>query len=775
MAQQRAWIATGLEPPPPDFMPYGTASIPGASIPCAVTNEETTIPTTNETTQNDGGQRTQTEDGLEGAEAKLAADGLMSAALAMAGAGAHRGASAKKSTAEVRKEETRVALERAALEAGEELSDDSVDDGMDDLDDVDLVSPGWRNGSSASNSKFASSRPGPGLNVGLNVKGVGGYVTGVSSPGPLAAPRRMGGPSQFDTDASAPASAAEVRAGIGVRGETNPKNPTKNPTTNPNPDPKPPPLEAARGVVVERAKDGESDPIRDVPNVARGAAILRRLHGPEDGYRSKRESSGDPGAHGALGFPEDENLRRGVGAREERETKGGTNDFDDDFVRVGALAKSHRPSLGLAARTSEVRDMRAAFALMSNARSPLHAARMSDKMLNDVGWVERSKLNEVNDDPFAPSPGKNRKSSSDGRNGDFRESASSARDGDRNDDPFAPSPPPRRGNVVAMQTAGLSGTFLDAAKADAKADKGRSSAVSFAGAVPSENSSAMITAVREATRMANLDTSFAPAAGEGGATHVAAARRTAVMAAARSAAFEYGAASKPPPTDAFGRPLEHNVDSSRPRTTTTGGSNPALAGSENPRLPVPAVGDDVDVASGLRKAQLDAAARRAMTVRLFFIYFRTGVSTDSVARDLFTGCQDDARTRRSRFGQGRGRFSRTVTTVSREEDNEQGEPGCGGARGLTRRLVGSVRRLFGSPREYEHRAQAGHRGGRRELVQALPQGELRRRPRVAQAPRHVRRRRGQVRQHPAPRRVPKRPRAAGEDVRPLRRRRERGE
>ena len=62
---------------------------------------------------------------MEGAEAKLAADGLMSAALAMAGAGAHRGASAKKSTAEVRKEETRVALERAALEAGEELSDDT--------------------------------------------------------------------------------------------------------------------------------------------------------------------------------------------------------------------------------------------------------------------------------------------------------------------------------------------------------------------------------------------------------------------------------------------------------------------------------------------------------------------------------------------------------------------------------------------------------------------------------------------------------------------------
>ena len=293
MAQQRAWIATGLEPPPPDFMPYGTASIPAASIPGAVTNEETTILTTNETTQNDGGQRTQTEDGLEGAEAKLAADGLMSAALAMAGAGAHRGGGrAKKSTAEVRKEEERVALERAALEAGEELSDDDVDDGMDDLDDVDLVSPGWRNGSSASNSKFASSRPGPGLNVGLNVKGVGGYVTGVSSPGPLAAPRRMGGPSQFD-DASAPASAAEVRAGIGVRGETNPKNPT----TNPNPDPR---RRWGAGRLVERAKTAKR-PIR-TSRTSRGA---RRAQAPRTGGRVQEQTGelGGPGSARSVGLP----------------------------------------------------------------------------------------------------------------------------------------------------------------------------------------------------------------------------------------------------------------------------------------------------------------------------------------------------------------------------------------------------------------------------------------------------------------------------------------
>ena len=71
---------------------------------------------------------------------------MMSAALAMAKNA--RPSVAKKSTAEVRKEEERVALETAAAEAGEDLSDDSVDDGMDDLDDVDLVSPGWRDANS---------------------------------------------------------------------------------------------------------------------------------------------------------------------------------------------------------------------------------------------------------------------------------------------------------------------------------------------------------------------------------------------------------------------------------------------------------------------------------------------------------------------------------------------------------------------------------------------------------------------------------------------------
>ena len=129
-----------------------------------------------------------------------------------------------------------------------------------------------------------------------------------------------------------------------------------------------------------------------------------------------------------------------------------------------------------------------------------------------------------------------------------------------NGDPFAPSPP-RRGDVlVAMQTAGLSGTFLDAAKADAKnkADAKRSA----------ENSSAVARAAREATRIANLDTSFAPALlGEDGATHGEAARRTAVMAAARSAAFEYGANASVPP---------RRTRSDVPSNTSSTRVNPAL-------------------------------------------------------------------------------------------------------------------------------------------------------------------------------------------------------
>ena len=113
-------------------------------------------------------------------------------------------------------------------------------------------------------------------------------------------------------------------------------------------------------------------------------------------------------------------------------------------------------------------------------------------------------------------------------------------------------------------------------------------------------------------RIANLDTSFAVT--NEGATGAAKARQDAAMAAARSAAFRYGAADRPPPLDSYGQPLAHNNDdaSTKLRLNLASLNRNEGEGLDERRLPVPAVGDDVDLVSGLRKEQLDAAARRAM-------------------------------------------------------------------------------------------------------------------------------------------------------------------
>ena len=111
-------------------------------------------------------------------------------------------------------------------------------------------------------------------------------------------------------------------------------------------------------------------------------------------------------------------------------------------------------------------------------------------------------------------------------------------------------------------------------------------------------------------RIANLDTSFAVT--NEGATGAAKARQDAAMAAARSAAFRYGAADRPPPLDSYGQPLAHNDANTKLRLNLSLLNRPEGEGLDERRLPVPAVGDDVDLVSGLRKEQLDAAARRAM-------------------------------------------------------------------------------------------------------------------------------------------------------------------
>tara|TARA_B100000768_G_scaffold174907_1_gene185694 strand:+ start:1334 stop:1762 length:429 start_codon:yes stop_codon:yes gene_type:complete len=111
-------------------------------------------------------------------------------------------------------------------------------------------------------------------------------------------------------------------------------------------------------------------------------------------------------------------------------------------------------------------------------------------------------------------------------------------------------------------------------------------------------------------RIANLDTSFAVT--NEGATGAAKARQGAAMAAARSASFRYGAADRPPPLDSYGQPLAHNDANTKLRLNLSLLNRPEGEGLDERRLPVPAVGDDVDLVSGLRKEQLDAAARRAM-------------------------------------------------------------------------------------------------------------------------------------------------------------------
>ena len=175
-------------------------------------------------------------------------------------------------------------------------------------------------------------------------------------------------------------------------------------------------------------------------------------------------------------------------------------------------------------------------------------------------------------------------------------------------------------------------------------------------------------------------------------------------------------------------------------------------------LPVPAVGDDVDVASGLRVAQLDAAARRAMTDAKMT---RERGDAGLAKGDIIISEPREGRRNRGRRITNRARDDAGTRGEPRPDPNPNPNNPPGSSPGGS---VGSIRK--------RQRAQ-GHRGGRRRAVQALPQGQLRRRPSVAQAPRAVRRRQGQVWQHAAPRRVPKRSRAAGEDVRPLRRRRQR--
>jgi hypothetical protein len=90
---------------------------------------------------------------------------------------------------------------------------------------------------------------------------------------------------------------------------------------------------ATRGPAAPRVADDAADPRRDFPagDVARGAALLRRMPGPDDCYRSRRLGADADAGVGELGFPRRDDSDRvaiagersfsGEGRRETRETR----------------------------------------------------------------------------------------------------------------------------------------------------------------------------------------------------------------------------------------------------------------------------------------------------------------------------------------------------------------------------------------------------------------------------------------------------------------------
>ena len=225
--------------------------------------------------------------GASGASARQAADNLMAAAMAMAGMSNRPPPS---STADRKREEERVADARRRAMAGDASESESdVDD--DELDDIDLVArtpARLRDGDSNRRAPSEGSGGGAegfrrgfgkGFGPALDLRGIARANENESSP--PRAPRGIGAVVGGAGASAAAHAVPRVRAGEREQ----------------------PSDSRTRGVAADRAPPGARDPRRDFPREARGAALLRRIPGPEDGYRSRRET--DPNANlGALGFPE---------------------------------------------------------------------------------------------------------------------------------------------------------------------------------------------------------------------------------------------------------------------------------------------------------------------------------------------------------------------------------------------------------------------------------------------------------------------------------------
>ena len=224
--------------------------------------------------------------GASGASARQAAEDLMAAAMAMAGT-SNRPPPA--STADRKREEERVADARRRAIAGDASESDSdVDD--DELDDIDLVARDparLRDGDANRRARSEGSGKGA-VGPALDLRGVV-RANGGDGSSPPAAPRGIGAVVGGAGASAAAHAVPRVRAAPSPPGDTNRRDQPSDSRT--------------RGVAADRAPPGARDPLRDFPREARGAALLRRMPGPEDGYRSRRETNPDADL-GALGFPE---------------------------------------------------------------------------------------------------------------------------------------------------------------------------------------------------------------------------------------------------------------------------------------------------------------------------------------------------------------------------------------------------------------------------------------------------------------------------------------
>ena len=308
--------------------------------------------------------------GLTGAEARAAADDLVAAAMRMTRADASR-AAPPESTAKRRARGEAAAAAEARAARRRELKDDGggggrgpmgggtfADDSDDsvcseELDDLYLATPPGR----APGAREASE------GVGLELGALAGAFK--SEPGPLA-PRgggvAVGGPG---TSAAPRRLRISLPAGAMTHRRTEKSGDEDSLGV----------FSASRGPAAPRVAEDAADPRRDFPAgpVARGAALLRRMPGPDDCYRNRRlgpPELADAGA-GELGFPRRDD-RIVASARDEEAASTGPGETGPDAPSfVGDEKKGEQET----AATSRFESRRTPF---SRAHTPPSRAEARD-------------------------------------------------------------------------------------------------------------------------------------------------------------------------------------------------------------------------------------------------------------------------------------------------------------------------------------------------------------------------------------------------------------